>query len=174
MVDGHCFYRVKDGQHFPSSWARHPAAASVETQLASRRIDGGWAPREEVWDGGGDTWQGMQGANEGDTIGLLLDFDTRTLTIFKNGERLGVMATSLEGEYCWAVSIPTYGYSIRIESSPAPAAPTTAELAQAISFEAKETPRRAAFEAKRALRREKEYEDSIDPNTGWSKGSYFW
>jgi hypothetical protein len=47
----------------------------------------------------------MQPAKCGDTIGLLLDVDAGTLTVHKNDERLGVMATGLEGRYCWAVSL---------------------------------------------------------------------
>eukprot|EP01046_Picozoa_sp_COSAG06_P086133 COSAG06_NODE_32759_length_500_cov_3.299252_1_plen_166_part_11 len=43
---------------------------------------------------GGHDWEGMQGAmEEGDRIGLLLDLDQGTMTVYKNDERLGVMAT---------------------------------------------------------------------------------
>lgn len=66
-------------------------------------------------------WDGMQPAWEGDTIGLLLDLDTGTLAVFSNGEQMGVMATGLSGEYCWAVSLWNPGDSVRIELAPAPA-----------------------------------------------------
>ena len=38
-------------------------------------------------------------------IGLLLDCDAGTLTVKKNGKRLGVAVTGLTGELCWAVCI---------------------------------------------------------------------
>ena len=39
------------------------------------------------------------------TIGLLLDLDEGTLSIFKNGRRLGVMKDGLDGEYCWFATV---------------------------------------------------------------------
>ena len=57
----------------------------------------------------------MQAAKVGDTISLLLDLDAGSLTVFKNTRRLGVMATGLEGEYCWAVELCHEGDSARIE-----------------------------------------------------------
>ena len=56
----------------------------------------------------------------GARIGLLLDLDAATMTVFKNDELLGVMATGLTGEYCWAVSTYNTGDSMRIESAPIP------------------------------------------------------
>lgn len=109
-------------------------------------------PRLRKIDGANDCgqWQGSQDADEHDTIGLLLDFDTGTLTVFKNGERLGVMATNLEGEYRWAVvmkEMPGWGTPhnlprVCIESAVAPTAPTAVEVAVAAAFEAKAKLRR--------------------------------
>jgi hypothetical protein len=73
---------------------------------------------------------------EGDRIGLLLDLDQGTMTVYKNDERLGVMATGLSGEYSWAVTQYEQGDSVRIETAPAPASPTGEELAQAVAHEA--------------------------------------
>lgn len=70
---------------------------------------------------GSKCWEGMEPAWEGDTIGLLLDLDNGTLTVFRNGEQMGVMATGLSGDYCWAVSLWNPGDSTRIEPAPAPA-----------------------------------------------------
>jgi hypothetical protein len=64
---------------------------------------------------------------------MLLDLDQGTMTVYKNDERLGVMATGLSGEYSWAVSLAWLGTSARIESAPAPASPTATELAQAVA-----------------------------------------
>ena len=95
-------------------------------------------------------WEGSQSADQGDTIGLLLDFDSGSLSVFKNAQRLGVMATGLEGAYSWAVSLDhEYGKSVRIKPAPAPAAPTAAEVAAALALAAPElaVARRAAAEA---------------------------
>ena len=87
------------------------------------------------WPGHQD-WEGMQTAmEEGDRIGMLLDLDQGTMTVYKNDERLGVMATGLSGEYCWAVSLFNQGTSTRIEAAPAPASPTAEELARAVAYE---------------------------------------
>ena len=48
-------------------------------------------------------WIGMSAARAGDCIGLLLDLDRGEMLVYKNGAPLGVMATGLSGEYCWAV-----------------------------------------------------------------------
>jgi hypothetical protein len=75
-------------------------------------------------------WEGMQGAKEeGDRVGLLLDLDQGTMTAYKNDKRLGVMATGLSGEYCWAVSLykpggpGRPGDGARIEAAEVPAGP---------------------------------------------------
>ena len=40
------------------------------------------------------------------TIGMLLDFlDEGTLSVYKNGRKLGVMKRGLAGQYCWVVSM---------------------------------------------------------------------
>jgi len=71
---------------------------------------------------GHHNWEGMQGAREdGDRIGMLLDLDQGTMTVYKNDERLGVMATELSGEYSWAVSMWDQGISVRIEAAEVPA-----------------------------------------------------
>ena len=59
-------------------------------------------------------WQGSEGLEGSRTIGLLLDLDEGTLSVFKNGRRLGVMKDGLKGEYCWfitAYSVCTIGLS---------------------------------------------------------------
>jgi hypothetical protein len=75
-------------------------------------------------------WEGRQAAmQEGDRIGMLLDLDQGTMTVYKNDERLGVMATGLSGKYSWAVSLPWHGDSVRIEAAATPASPMAEELA---------------------------------------------
>eukprot|EP01046_Picozoa_sp_COSAG06_P012758 COSAG06_NODE_759_length_12508_cov_9.809171_3_plen_332_part_00 len=70
-------------------------------------------------------WEGMEGAmQDGERIGLLLDLDLGTMTVYKNDERLGVMATGLSGGYSWAVSLWEQGDSAHIEAASVPAPPT--------------------------------------------------
>ena len=59
------------------------------------------------WGNGRDSfhWQGHEGLPGRGTIGLLLDLDEGTLSVFKNGRRLGAMKEGLGGEYCWFVAV---------------------------------------------------------------------
>jgi hypothetical protein len=66
---------------------------------------------------------------------MLLDLDQGSMTVYKNDERLGVMATGLSGEYSWAVELVMQGASVRIEAAAAPVSPTAEELARAVAYE---------------------------------------
>ena len=62
---------------------------------------------------------------QGDRSGMLLDFDQGSMTVWRNGEKLGVIggvlqADGLSGPLCWAVSLVNLGHSARIESGPLP------------------------------------------------------
>jgi hypothetical protein len=58
---------------------------------------------------------GMQPFVPGDRLGLLLDCGRGSLTVYKNGERLGVaVAGGLSGELCWVVAIARAGQSVRV------------------------------------------------------------
>ena len=85
---------------------------------------------------GGRTWEDVRTAIEqGDSIGMLLDLDQGSMTVWKNDVRLGVMqAEGLVGPLCWAVSLDDGGDSARSESTPAPDSPTEEELAAAKEF----------------------------------------
>ena len=50
-------------------------------------------------------WEGMEGCRTGDTVGMLLNLDEGTLTVYKNNLRLGVMKDGLSGSYCWYVTV---------------------------------------------------------------------
>ena len=69
---------------------------------------------------------------------MLLDLDQGSMTVYKNDERLGVMATGLSGEYSWAVALWSPGSTVRIEAAVAPASPTAEELAQAVAYQAEQ------------------------------------
>ena len=65
-------------------------------------------------------WQGMEPAKQqGDRVGMLLDLDQGSMTVYKNDVMLGVMQ-GLAGPFCWAVSA-FRGTSARIESVALPA-----------------------------------------------------
>ena len=69
----------------------------------------------ESWDRQG------YGFSTGDKLGVLLDLDAGTLTVYKNGRRLeGIMKSGLTGEYCWVATMWTDGDSIRIEKGAVP------------------------------------------------------
>ena len=61
------------------------------------------------WDNekGRSEWQGREGSIGSGTIGLLLDLNKGTLSIFKNDRLIGEMKNGLGGEYVWFVSIIT-------------------------------------------------------------------
>ena len=67
-------------------------------------------------------WEGHEGFKQGDVVGLLLDCDAGTLTVKKNGVRLGVAATGLTGELCWAASLFYPVDRVRIGAADAAAA----------------------------------------------------
>ena len=71
---------------------------------------------------GAHNWEGMQGAQqEGGPIGMLLDLDQGSMTVWKNDKKLGVMvAEGVRGPLCWAVEMFQES-SARIESAPLPA-----------------------------------------------------
>ena len=76
-------------------------------------------------------WEGMETATGGERIGMLLDMTSGTMTVYKNDRRLGVMATDLSGEFCWAVSLGMQpGTSVQISKDvvvPQPPAPRETE-----------------------------------------------
>ncbi|EJK66467.1 hypothetical protein THAOC_12619 [Thalassiosira oceanica] len=50
-------------------------------------------------------WHGLERLPGSGTVGLLLDLNEGTLSVFKNGRRLGAMKEGLGGEYCWFVTV---------------------------------------------------------------------
>ena len=94
QADGHCFYYGGTGQCFAGP-------------------------------GGGLGWPGMAKHTncrdyKPDRIGMLLDFDQGSMTVYKNGELLGVMMTGLSGPYCWAARVIFPNQKVRIEAAPVP------------------------------------------------------
>ena len=76
--------------------------------------------------GGGDEWGGMGGIGpladiDTCTVGLLLDLHIGTLSVFKDGRKLGVMKEGLRGAYCWFVSSSEIKCTVKIERGMPPA-----------------------------------------------------
>ncbi|EJK66464.1 hypothetical protein THAOC_12616 [Thalassiosira oceanica] len=63
------------------------------------------------WDNENDysDWQGRESLQRNGTIGMLLDLNEGTLSVFKNGRLLGKMKGGLDGEYCWFVAFYSDG-----------------------------------------------------------------
>ena len=117
------------GKSFDVARPRTMAPASAE----------GWVLNTEFGTldhaGSGSNWEGMPQIGEikrGDVVGLLLDLEQRTLSVYVNGARRGVMvaprmkdrsggavASPLVDPLRWAVEVVD-GSSVRIERKPPP------------------------------------------------------
>ena len=64
-------------------------------------------------------WEGMERCSTGDTIGMLLNLDDGTMTVYKNNRRLGVMKDGLSGPYCWFVTV-SRGKAVTIKKDEPP------------------------------------------------------
>ena len=72
-----------------------------------------------------ERWDGMRGFDIYDgELGLLLDLDEGTLSVYKDGTRLGVMKEGLSGEYTWVAEMTAQAHgspdeqNVRIERAP--------------------------------------------------------
>ena len=98
----------------------------VEAGVGAHHVDGHCF--YDTFDGrrlpGNHDWEGIQAAagERGDRVGMLLDLDEGSMTVWKNDEQLGVLQSEgLAGPLCWAVSMRDQGFGVRIESPPVPA-----------------------------------------------------
>ena len=71
-----------------------------------------WERRYEV-----DHWDAREEASFGidEEVGMLLDLEAGTLSIYKEGRRVCMLKDGLSGEYCWAVSLWEDGERVGIE-----------------------------------------------------------
>jgi hypothetical protein len=49
------------------------------------------------------------------SVGLLLDLNEGTLSVYKNRRRLGTIKVGLAGQYCWVMSIRGASNSIAVQ-----------------------------------------------------------
>ena len=76
-----------------------------------------------------EDWEGMQSFERNGKIGLLLDYDEGTLTVYKDDIKLGVMKEGLSGIYCWMVTVGSrWGRSSLASDSPSLAEESTARI----------------------------------------------
>ena len=52
-----------------------------------------------------ESWEGMEQTFGNFNLGMLLDLDEGTLSVYINRRKLGVMKSGLAGPYCWMVSL---------------------------------------------------------------------
>ena len=94
---------------------RDPPEWNVESSVKFDQIlRGQWISEEGV----------LTVLEEGDRIGILLDFDQGITDFYKNDEWVHRKASGLIGEYCWAVSTYGLGTSARIDAVEVPVPPT--------------------------------------------------
>ena len=67
-------------------------------QLYCYAGDVDWSDFQEYKAGGEESFEGFR---KGDIVGLLVDLNEGTLSVYKNGRRLGVAKDGLAGEYCF-------------------------------------------------------------------------
>ena len=71
---------------------------------------------EDNW---GLDWEGTESCITGDTVGMLLNLDRGTLTVYRNNRRLGLMKNDLFGPYRWFVTLSDDD-TVAIKSGPLP------------------------------------------------------
>eukprot|EP01043_Picozoa_sp_COSAG02_P010909 COSAG02_NODE_394_length_23152_cov_13.232204_12_plen_289_part_00 len=80
------------------------------------QVGWGYSPNQAAMEHGGEIieFNGAENATASDKIVLTLDCDAGTLTVSKNGQMMGVMASGLAGKtLCWCV-VPGAGADVRI------------------------------------------------------------
>jgi hypothetical protein len=61
-------------------------------------------------------WDGSESLEPDDEIGMLLDLEAGTISVYRNGRLLGMMKDGLAGEYCWTITMwSNCERSVRIE-----------------------------------------------------------
>ena len=80
-----CMYDTSDGYCYSSNWIKnYPRKSNPSTRR----------------------WESFESMSSGDEVGMLLDLDEGTLSVYKNGRKLGqVRKSGLIGQYCWVVSM---------------------------------------------------------------------
>jgi len=104
-----CMYHYSMGRHC-TIWSDWQQMGKSEN---SHRFET-WAADNSA---GGGTFSNL---NQNTVIGLLLDLDEGMITVYQNGQRLGVMKTGLSGEYVFAVSMESRDSIVGIRRASVP------------------------------------------------------
>ncbi|EJK73544.1 hypothetical protein THAOC_04824 [Thalassiosira oceanica] len=75
-----------------------------------------WETGHSEW----EDWEEMEDFESCDTMGMLLNLDEGTLTVYKNNRRLGVMKDGLSGPYCWYAGVCQDGDKVAISKARIP------------------------------------------------------
>ena len=97
-------------------WGSGNVHACYYNLYTRRMLWTNWAGEERIE----LNWEGMEGCEDGDTVGMLLDLNEGTLAVYKSNRRLGVIKDGLSGAYCWCATIG--GATIAIERCDPPRA----------------------------------------------------
>lgn len=81
-------------------------ASCVWTDWESHAVAEHWEGREELIDDIDNTTA---------IVGMLLNLDEGTLSMYKDGAEIGVLKHGLAGEYCWAVSLRSVGTECKVK-----------------------------------------------------------
>ena len=119
--DGHCFLFTGTGARYPGpkldeSYATHMGPEPKPDSRGCKAMPAGCV---EGW---GYDWPGREefSARRGNCFGLLLDSICGSMSVYLNGEQVGIMHESgLTGTYRWAICMQ-YRATVRIESAPVP------------------------------------------------------
>jgi len=69
-----------------------------------------WQEREGPGRSGYPDWEGFDDYDKDcQTLGMLLDLCSGTLSVYQNGRRLGALKDGLAGEYCWVAGVSGEG-----------------------------------------------------------------
>ena len=63
-------------------------------------------------------WEGMESMSSSDEMGMLLNLDEGTFSVYKNGRKLGIMKRGLAGPYCWVASFQYSQVTIKRGTTP--------------------------------------------------------
>ena len=101
-----CYYLIGETDLYSSFLAQRSGEWGVGDVHACEYFCGNGTMSCTNWDDAEcDDWEGLEACQPGDTVGMLLNLDEGTLTVYRNERRLGVMKDGLSGSYCWYVSV---------------------------------------------------------------------
>ena len=116
-------FKLHRGTHVVLGVSR-PEFAATTGDLPSGAGGGGWGfyaiGGQLAHNGQWGDWEGMRPAPPGAEVGLLLDYERATLTVFIDGHRKGILADGVCGPLCWMAELRNAGDSLELREMPPP------------------------------------------------------